>query len=102
MKYCHSPTTTTTPTTKLSNRWKPPPPTTTQTQNYMIEQKYSKTQKTKDISLFEETPKQFLNPTSSPKIAHWGPKKSKYPKIKSYSKVRIEGIIKSKSQNQKS
>jgi len=29
------------------------------------------------ISLFKETPKQFLNPTQTPKIAHQGPKKSK-------------------------
>ena len=40
----------------------------------MIEQKESKTQKIKVISLYEETPKQFLNPT---------PKVKNYPKIKS-------------------
>ena len=64
---------------RLSNRWEPPPPTTTttQTQNYMIEQKQSNTLKTKVIGLYKETPKQFLNPTPTPKIAHQGPKKSK-------------------------
>ena len=41
---------------KLSNCWEPPP-TTTGTQNYMIERKQSKTQKTKVISLYEKTPK---------------------------------------------
>ena len=40
---------------RLSNRWEPPPTTTTQTQNYMIEQKWRKTEKTKAISLYEET-----------------------------------------------
>ena len=48
----------------------------------MIEQKKSKTQKTKVISLYEETPKHFLNPTPTPKIVDWGPKKSKMaPKL---------------------
>ena len=56
----------------------------------MIEQKQSKTQKTKVISLYEETPKQFLNPTS-------GPEKVKNdPKIKSISKARIEGTTENK------
>ena len=55
-----------TPTTTTINTIQPPP---TETQNYMIEQKKSKTQKTKVISLYEETPKQFLNPTPTPKIA---------------------------------
>ena len=36
----------------------------------MIEQQYSKTQKTKIIGLYEESSKQFLNPTLTPKIAH--------------------------------
>ena len=31
----------------------------------------------KVVQLDEWTPKQFLNPTSTPKIAHWGPKMSK-------------------------
>ena len=43
----------------------------------MIEQKYSNTLKTKVPSLYEETPKQFLNLTLTPKIAHRGPKKLK-------------------------
>ena len=56
--------------------------TTKQTQNYMIEQKKKNTLKTKVISLYQETPKQFLNPTPTPKIARQGPKKSKMaPKL---------------------
>ena len=52
----------------------------------------------KVISLYEDTPKQFLNPTPTPKKAHLGPKKAKNgPKIKSKSKGRIEGTIKNKS-----
>ena len=48
----------------------------------MIEQKQSNTLKTKVISLHKETPKQFLNPTPTPKIAHQGPKNSKItPKL---------------------
>ena len=36
----------------------------------------------KVVQLHEETPKQFLNPTPTPKIAHLGPKKSKMtPKL---------------------
>ena len=68
---------------RQSNRWEHHhPPTTTGTQNYMIEQKQSKTQKTKVISLYQETPKQFLNPTPTPKIACQGPKTSKMtPKL---------------------
>ena len=55
---------------RQSNHWKPtthhhPPPPGIQ--NYMIEQKYSKTQKIKVICLYEETPKQFLNPTQPQK-----------------------------------
>ena len=59
---------------RQSNRWEPPP---TGTQNYMIEQKQSKTQKTKVISQYEETPKQFLNPTPTPKLANQVPTNSK-------------------------
>ena len=73
----HNPNNKTTKTVvglRLSNPWEPPPPTT-QTENYMIEQMYSNTLKTKVISLYEETRKQFLNPTPTPKIAHLGPKK---------------------------
>ena len=68
----------------------------------MIEQKQSKTLKTKVNSLYEETPKQFLSPTQAPKVAHQGPKKAKNdPKIKSKSNVGIEGSIRniSKLQN---
>ena len=51
-----------------------PPPT----QNYMIEQN----SENNAISLYEETPKQFLNRTPTPKIALQGPKKSKMtPKL---------------------
>ena len=35
------------------------------------------TKKRKVIQLHEQSPKQFLNPTPTPKIAHWGPKTSK-------------------------
>ena len=31
----------------------------------------------KDVQLHELTPKQFLNPSPTPKLAHSGPKKSK-------------------------
>ena len=49
------------------------------------------------VQLQEYTSKQFLNPTSNPKIAHYGPINQNYPKIKSNSKVRIEGSIEIKS-----
>ena len=40
------------------------------------------TQKMKVIQLHEQTPKQFLNPSTAPKIARQGPKKSKMtPKL---------------------
>ena len=32
---------------------------------------------TKVVRLYKETPKQFLNPTPTPKIAHQGPKSRK-------------------------
>ena len=51
----------------------------------------------KVVQLHEWTPKQFLNPTSNPKIAHYDPKNQNDPKIKSNSKVRIEGIVENKS-----
>ena len=45
----------------------------------------------KVVQIHEWTPKQFLNPTLNPKIAHWEPKKVKNnPKIKAKSNVRIE------------
>ena len=34
----------------------------------------------KVVQLHELTPKQFLNPAPTPKIAHWGPKNKKDPK----------------------
>ena len=87
---------------RLSNCCEQPTPTThppPQTQNYMIEQKQSNTLKTKDISLYEETPKQFLNPTSTPKIALRPQKVKNDPKIESKSNVRVEGNKEKKSQN---
>ena len=48
---------------RLSNRWEPP---TTETQNYKIESELSHTKKV--VGMYEETPKQFLNPTPIPKI----------------------------------
>ena len=83
---------------RLSNHWEHPPTThpPTGTQNYMIEQKESKTQKTKDISLYEETPKQ-LNLTPTTKKCPLGPQKVKnYTKINSKSKLRIEGTVENK------
>mgnify|MGYP006263690453 CR=1 FL=1 len=48
----------------------------------MIQQIESKNRKTKVISLDQETPKQFFNPTLTAKIAHQGLKKSKMtPKL---------------------
>ena len=41
----------------------------------------------KVIQLHNQTPKQFLNPTPTPKIAHWGPKKSKMTPILSPNKM---------------
>ena len=41
--------------------------------------------------------KQFLNPTTNPNIAHYGPKSQNDPKIKLKSKVGIEGNIENKS-----
>ena len=66
---------------RKSNRWKPPNHQTTKgTQNYKIEQKCSKTQKTK-------------------KNSQLGPQKVKNdPKIKSKSKGKIEETIENKSQ----
>ena len=49
------------------------------------------TQKMKVVQLHEQTPKQFLNPSTAPKIARQGPKKVKNnPKFKAKSNVRIE------------
>ena len=59
----------------------------------MIEQKSSKTQKTKVISLYEETPKQFFNPYPDPKNSQLGPKKVKNDhKIKSKSKIELKAL----------
>ena len=45
----------------------------------------------KVFQLHELTPKQFFNPSPTPKIARLGPQKVKNdPKIKSKSNVRIE------------
>ena len=91
---CQSPTITTTPTTtttktvvglRESNGLKPPPTTTTPTNlptgtpNYMIEEIKRNSLKTKIIIQYEETPKQFLNPIPTPKIAYKGPKSQKQP-----------------------
>ena len=51
---------------RQSNRWEYHTHHPPGTQNYIIEQKKSKSQKTKVISLYQETPKQFLNPTPTP------------------------------------
>ena len=46
----------------------------------------------KVVQLHELTPKQFLNPSPTQKIARYDPKKlKKDPKIKSKSNVRIKG-----------
>ena len=75
----------------------------------MIDQKQSNTLKTKGISPYKEAPKQFLNPTPTPKVAHWGPKNLKMTpklsqtkleetkKIKSKSNVRIKANIENES-----
>ena len=47
----------------------------------------------KIVQLHEQTLKQFLDTTPTPKIAHQGPNRHNQPKIKSTSKVRIEGNI---------
>ena len=51
--------------------------------------------KTKVISLYEETPNQFLNNTPTQKIAHLGPKSQKLPQ--NQIKVRIEENIESET-----
>ena len=52
----------------------------------------------KVVQLHEYTQKQLLNPTPTPKLAHWGPKRTKITfKIKSNSYVRIYEIIKYES-----
>ena len=56
------------------------------------------TQKMKVVQLHEQTPKQFLNPSPTPKIVHQGPKKSKMsPKLGQKSNVRIERNIENES-----
>ena len=63
----------------------------------MIKQKYSNILKTKVLSLYEKTPKQFLNPTPTPKIAHWGPKKLKMtPKSSQNQKLEFKELQKIK------
>ena len=52
----------------------------------------------KDLQLYEWIPKHFLKPKSTPKTSPLGPQKFRNdPKIKSISKVRIEGTIENKS-----
>ena len=52
----------------------------------------------KVVPLHEWTPKQVLNPTLNPKIAHFGPKMSRTtPKLSQKSNVRIEGNKENKS-----
>ena len=65
--------------------------------NYLIEQKQSNTLKIKVLSLYEEIPKQILNPSPDPKNNPLGPEKVKNdPKFKSKSKVRIKEAIENK------
>ena len=65
--------------------------------NYLIEQKQNNTLKTKVLSLYEETPKQFLNPTLTPKMAHQGPKKLKMtPKSSQNPKLELKELQKIK------
>ena len=72
---------------RLSNHWKPP--RTTGTQNCRIEQKYSKIQKTKVISLYEETPKLEPNTKKSP----LGLKKAKNdPKLSQNQKSELKEL----------
>ena len=61
-------------------------------QNQMSELKVSS--KMKVVQLHEETPKQLLNPTLTPKNSPLGPQKAK---IKSKSNVRIEGNTENES-----
>ena len=50
------------------------------------------------VQLYEQTPKQFLNPTPNPKNSPWGPPKVKNDhKIKSKSNLRIEENIENES-----
>ena len=80
---------------RLSNCLEPPPQ---QTQNYMIEQKQSKTQKTKVISLYQETPNQLLYPKPAPKITHQGPKKSNMtPKLSQNPMSELKETLKIKA-----
>ena len=57
----------------------------------MIEKNWSKTQKTKVINLYEETPKQLLNPIPAKNCPLGHQKVKNDPKIKSKSNVGIEG-----------
>ena len=47
--------------------------------------------------LYDYTPKQILNLTPTPKIAHVGPEEPKDPRIRSTVKARIVGKIDNKS-----
>ena len=58
---------------------------------------FKETQKMKVVQLYQQTPKQFLNPLPIPKIAYQGPKNKKDPKIKSKSNIIIERNIENKS-----
>ena len=49
------------------------------------------TQEMKIVQLYELIPKQFMNPTPTAKIAHYGPKKSKMtPKLSQNQKVKLK------------
>ena len=43
----------------------------------------------KVVQLHQWTPKQFLKPTLSPKMAHWGPKSKNNPKSKSKLNISV-------------
>ena len=54
---------------RLINRWEPPP-THHRNSKQQDRAEIENNLKTKVISLYKETKKQFLNPTPTPKIAH--------------------------------
>ena len=58
----------------------------------MIEQKQSNILK-KGLFLYEETPKQFLNPTPFPKLAHQGTKKLEMtPKLSQNQNLELKEL----------
>ena len=60
-----------------------------------IEQEQGNIQKTKVVSMYEQTPKYFSNPIPSPKIIHFGPKNPKMtPKSGYYQKSELKEIQK--------